>query len=142
MASRREAEKRQKNTRSDLWGQCSEALQQVEEAVGGVLKTEKELRLNTAEVRAQVHSAMSRQQEALRCRELWLLSQIEIIEQVKSETLQQQLLQINQVAAQLDLISDQLQKQPISNELKNHLTNQLSSVLQSESGPGPGPGPD
>ncbi|KAK7880934.1 hypothetical protein WMY93_032424 [Mugilogobius chulae] len=92
---------------------------------------EEEEPVTESRVRAQVHSAMSRQQEALRCRELWLLSQIEILEQVKSETLQQQLLQINQVAAQLDLISEQLQKQPISNELKNHLTNQLGSVLQS-----------
>lgn len=40
---------------------------------------------------------MSRQQEALRCREVWLLSQIELLEQVKTETLQQQLHQLHRV---------------------------------------------
>ncbi|KAJ0003835.1 hypothetical protein NQD34_010049, partial [Periophthalmus magnuspinnatus] len=115
----------------DLWGQCSRAQQQLEDALSGLLKTEKELRQNATEVRGQVQSLMSRQQEALRCRELWLLGQIEILEQVKSESLQQQILHMTRLRAQLDLISDQLQKQPISNDLRNHLTNQLTALLDS-----------
>lgn len=39
----------------------------------------------------ELQSSVSRQQEALRCREVWLLGQIELLEQVKTETLQQQL---------------------------------------------------
>lgn len=45
---------------------------------------------------------MSRQQEALRCREVCLLSQIELLEQVKTETLQQQLQQLHWVSLSSD----------------------------------------
>lgn len=50
------------------------------------------------QVRLELQSCMSRQQEALRCREVCLLSQIELLEQVKTETLQQQLQQLHWVS--------------------------------------------
>lgn len=50
------------------------------------------------QVRLQLQSCVSRQQEALRCREVWLLGQIELIEQLKTETLQQQLHQLHWVS--------------------------------------------
>lgn len=50
------------------------------------------------QVRLQLQSCVSRQQEALRCREVWLLGQIELIEQLKTETLQQQLHQLHRVS--------------------------------------------
>lgn len=49
------------------------------------------------QVRAELQTCVSRQQEALRCREVWLLSQIELLEQLKTETLQQQLHQLHRV---------------------------------------------
>lgn len=49
------------------------------------------------QVRSELQSCVSRQQEALRCREVWLLGQIELLEQVKTETLQQQLHQLHRV---------------------------------------------
>lgn len=49
------------------------------------------------QVRAELQSCVSRQQEALRCREVWLLGQIELLEQLKTETLQQQLHQLHWV---------------------------------------------
>lgn len=59
--------------------------------------------LTRPQVRLELQSCMSRQQEALRCREVCLLSQIELLEQVKTETLQQQLQQLHWVS----LCSDQ-----------------------------------
>lgn len=50
------------------------------------------------QVRAELQSCVSRQQEALRCREVWLLGQIELLEQLKTETLQQQLHQLHRVS--------------------------------------------
>lgn len=111
-------------------GACLSAQQQLEDAIVSVLKTEKLLRDNATEVRGQLQSCMSRQQEALRCRELWLLGQIEILEQIKSETLQQQLLQMNRLRGQFELISDQLHR-PISHDLRNHLTHQLGLLMDS-----------
>lgn len=55
------------------------------------------LSLTCPQVRAELQSCVSRQQEALRSREVWLLSQIELLEQVKTETLQQQLHQLHWV---------------------------------------------
>ncbi len=52
-----------------------------------------------SQVRAELQSCVSRQQEALRCREVWLLGQIELLEQLKTETLQQQLHQLHWVTA-------------------------------------------
>lgn len=49
------------------------------------------------QVRLELQNCVSRQQEALRCREVWLLGQIELLEQVKSETLQHQLQQLHRV---------------------------------------------
>lgn len=49
-------------------------------------------------VRAELQSCVSRQQEALRCREVWLLGQIELLEQLKTEALQQQLHQLHWVS--------------------------------------------
>lgn len=113
----------------ELRGRCSRAQQQLEEAMTSLMKTERQLKDNASEVRGQVQSLMSRQQEALRCRELWLLGQIEILEQLKSEGLQQQLLNMNTLRAQVDLISEQLGLQPISSELRKHLDDQLTTLL-------------
>lgn len=51
----------------------------------------------STQVRTELQSCVSRQLEALRCREVWLLSQLELLEQVKTETLQQQLHQLHWV---------------------------------------------
>lgn len=42
------------------------------------------------QVKAQVHSCISRHMECLRSREVWLLEQVDLIQQLKEETLQQQ----------------------------------------------------
>ncbi|XP_071369320.1 nuclear receptor coactivator 4, partial [Centroberyx affinis] len=70
------------------------AQDQLEEAISGVMKAEQQLRDNSREVRGQLQQAVSRQQEALRCRELWLLSQVELLETLKTEALQHQLQQL------------------------------------------------
>lgn len=104
------------------------------------------------QVRSELQSCVSRQQEALRCREVWLLGQIELLEQVKTETLQQQLHQLHRVTGgqglftcagclftclltcavsvlqlrgQFDVIAHQLQ-----NSSSNDLNNQLTSCME------------
>lgn len=59
-------------------------------------------RFTRPQVRLELQSCVSRQQEALRCREVCLLSQIELLEQVKTETLQQQLQQLHWVSLSND----------------------------------------
>ncbi|KAM8858733.1 nuclear receptor coactivator 4 isoform 2-T2 [Spinachia spinachia] len=102
--------------------QCRLAQGQLEDAVNGVMKAEQQLRENSREVRLELQSSVSRQQEALRCREVWLLGQIELLEQVKTETLQQQLHRLHWLRGQFDVIIHQLQSSNSSNDLNNQLT--------------------
>ncbi|XP_061545697.1 nuclear receptor coactivator 4 isoform X1 [Phycodurus eques] len=111
--------------------QCLLAQDQLEQAINAVLKTEQQLRDNAREVRWQLQSSVSRQQEALRCREVHLLGQIELLEHVKAETLQQQLHQLHRMHGQLDAISQQLRSANSSSDLSNQLTgcmDKLSSL--------------
>ncbi|XP_014831188.1 PREDICTED: nuclear receptor coactivator 4 isoform X1 [Poecilia mexicana] len=104
---------------------CQEAQDQLEDAIGSVLKAEQQLRDNAREVRSELQSCMSRQQEALRCREVWLLGQIELLESLKTETLQHQLHQLHRLRGQFEVIAHQLQ-----NNNNNDLSNQLTSCME------------
>ncbi|XP_037638077.1 nuclear receptor coactivator 4 isoform X1 [Sebastes umbrosus] len=108
--------------------QCRQAQDQLEDAISGVMKAEQQLRENTREVRAELQSCVSRQQEALRCREVWLLGQIELLEQVKTETLQQQLHQLHRLRGQFDVIVHQLQNSNSSKDLNNQLTSCMEKL--------------
>ncbi|XP_041866207.1 nuclear receptor coactivator 4 isoform X2 [Melanotaenia boesemani] len=108
--------------------QCQQAQDQLENAINGVMKAEQQLRENAREVRSELQSCVSRQQEALRCREVWLLGQIELLEQVKTETLQQQLHQLHRLRGQFDVISHQLQSSNSSNDLNNQLTSCMEKL--------------
>uniref|UniRef100_A0A3P9MDQ2 Nuclear receptor coactivator 4 n=1 Tax=Oryzias latipes TaxID=8090 RepID=A0A3P9MDQ2_ORYLA len=103
--------------------QCRQAQEQLDSAISSVLRAEQQLRENAREVSLQ--NCVSRQQEALRCREVWLLGQIELLEQVKSETLQHQLQQLHRLRGQFDVIS--LQMESSSNI---ELSKQLSTCME------------
>ncbi|KAF6731955.1 Nuclear receptor coactivator 4 [Oryzias melastigma] len=105
--------------------QCQQAQEQLDSAISCVLRAEQQLRENAREVRLELQNCVSRQQEALRCREVWLLGQIELLEQVKSETLQHQLQQLHRLRGQFDLISPLLQSSSGSD-----LSRQLSSCME------------
>uniref|UniRef100_A0A3P9JRZ4 Nuclear receptor coactivator 4 n=2 Tax=Oryzias latipes TaxID=8090 RepID=A0A3P9JRZ4_ORYLA len=102
--------------------QCRQAQEQLDSAISSVLRAEQQLRENAREVRSELQNCVSRQQEALRCREVWLLGQIELLEQVKSETLQHQLQQLHRLRGQFDVISLQLESSS-SIELSKQLSN-------------------
>uniref|UniRef100_UPI003AB0DA32 nuclear receptor coactivator 4 n=1 Tax=Centroberyx gerrardi TaxID=166262 RepID=UPI003AB0DA32 len=95
------------------------------------MKAEQQLRDNSREVRGQLQQAVSRQQEALRCRELWLLSQVDLLETLKTEALQQQLQHLTRLRGQFDVIVHQLENSNSSHDLSNQLTScmeRLSSL--------------
>uniref|UniRef100_A0A3P8TGQ2 Nuclear receptor coactivator 4 n=1 Tax=Amphiprion percula TaxID=161767 RepID=A0A3P8TGQ2_AMPPE len=107
---------------------CQQAQDQLEDAISCVMKAEQQLRDNGREVRLELQSCVSRQQEALRCREVWLLGQIELLEQVNTETLQQQLHHLYQLRGQFDVIAHQLQNSNSSNDLNNQLTSCMEKL--------------
>ncbi|XP_026858359.2 nuclear receptor coactivator 4 isoform X1 [Electrophorus electricus] len=114
---------------STVLKQCVQARTQLEEAIAGVVNAEVQLRDNSREVKAQLHSCISRHLETLRSREVWLLEQINLVEQLKGEALQQQLHQLHWLRGQFDILIHQLE-----NFHSNDLANQLTSCLEKFSG--------
>ncbi|XP_052007038.1 nuclear receptor coactivator 4-like isoform X2 [Xyrauchen texanus] len=89
--------------------QCIQAQAQLEEAIAEVINAEVQLKSNSREVKSQLHSCISRHLEILRSREVWLLEQIDLLEQLKGETLQQQLQQLYLFKGQFDILIHELE---------------------------------
>lgn len=105
--------------------QCFQARAQLDEAIADIMKAEVQLKSNSREVKSQLHSCISRHLEILRSREVWLLEQIDLVEQLKGETLHQQLQQLHSLKGQFDLLIHQLEYSG-----SNSLTTQLTSCLE------------
>ncbi|CAL8258642.1 unnamed protein product [Lota lota] len=108
--------------------QCDEARAQLEEAISGVMRAESQLRDNSREVRSEVRSCMSRQQESLRCREVWLLGQIDLLEQLKGDALHHQLHLLHWLKGQFDVIAHQMENAAPNRDLANQLTSCLEKL--------------
>uniref|UniRef100_A0A8C2H9Y2 Nuclear receptor coactivator 4 n=1 Tax=Cyprinus carpio TaxID=7962 RepID=A0A8C2H9Y2_CYPCA len=107
--------------------QCIQARAQLDEAIAGVIRAEVQLRSNSREVKSQLHSCISRHLEILRSREVWLLEQIDLVEQLKGETLHQQLQQLHLLKGQFDILIHQLEYSS-SNNLAPQFTNCLEKL--------------
>ncbi|XP_045556714.1 nuclear receptor coactivator 4 isoform X4 [Salmo salar] len=105
--------------------QCVQARSQLEEAIGGVTRAEAQLKDNSREVKSQLHTSISRHLEFMRSREVWLLEQIDLVEQLKGEALQAQLHQLHCLRGQFDILIHQL-----ANSNSNNLANQLTSCME------------
>ncbi|XP_010894520.2 nuclear receptor coactivator 4 isoform X2 [Esox lucius] len=106
-------------------GQCVRARSQLEEAISEVTRAEAQLKDNSREVKSQLHSCISRHLEFMRSREVWLLEQIDLVEQLKGEALQTQLQQLHWLRGQFDILIHQLE-----NSDNHHLANQLTSCME------------
>ncbi|KAG5831557.1 hypothetical protein ANANG_G00304950 [Anguilla anguilla] len=105
--------------------QCLQARSQLETAIAGVTRAEAALRDNSREVKSQLHSCISRHLEFLRSREVWLLEQLDIVQQLKEEALHQQLQQLHLLRGQFDILIHQLE-----NSNSHDLANQLTGCLE------------
>ncbi|XP_061181672.1 nuclear receptor coactivator 4-like isoform X2 [Saccostrea echinata] len=63
---------------------------QIENATKEIDKVKRKLQQNVSEVKLQVQTAVSRNLEALRNREVWLLNQVELLQSAKEEVLSNQ----------------------------------------------------
>ncbi|XP_061490990.1 nuclear receptor coactivator 4 isoform X1 [Rhineura floridana] len=100
---------------------CLQAKKDLETAIAGVVKVEQQVKDNWREVKAQIHSCISRHLECLRSREVWLLEQVDLIQQLKEEALQQQAQQLFWLLGQFSCLIHQLEK-PHSNDLANQIS--------------------
>uniref|UniRef100_H3A8R1 Nuclear receptor coactivator 4 n=1 Tax=Latimeria chalumnae TaxID=7897 RepID=H3A8R1_LATCH len=88
---------------------CVQAKRDLEAALAGIAKAEQQVQENAREVKAQIHSCISRHLECVRSREVWLLEQIDTIQQLKEETLQQQQQQFTSLLGQFSCLLHQLE---------------------------------
>ncbi|TRY95388.1 hypothetical protein DNTS_010959 [Danionella cerebrum] len=107
--------------------QCIHARAQLDDAIVGIMKAEVQLKSNSREVKAQLHSCISRHLETLRSREVWLQEQIDLLEQLKEESLQQQLQQLHLLKGQFDMLVHQLEYSS-GNNLSCQLTNCMEKL--------------
>ncbi|XP_026528534.1 nuclear receptor coactivator 4 isoform X2 [Notechis scutatus] len=105
---------------------CLQAKKDLEVAFAEIVKAEQQVRDNWKEVKAEVHSCISRHLECLRSREVWLLEQVDLVQQLKEEALQQQAQQLCWLLGQFSGLIRQLE-QPQSGDL----TNQMSACFES-----------
>nr|XP_008522539.1 PREDICTED: nuclear receptor coactivator 4 isoform X1 [Equus przewalskii]XP_008522540.1 PREDICTED: nuclear receptor coactivator 4 isoform X1 [Equus przewalskii] len=89
---------------------CCDARRDLELAIGEVLRAEQQIKDNLREVKAQIHSCISRHLECLRSREVWLHEQVDLIYQLKEETLQQQAQQLYWLLGQFNCLIHQLER--------------------------------
>ncbi|XP_045051905.1 nuclear receptor coactivator 4 isoform X2 [Desmodus rotundus] len=104
---------------------CCDAQRDLELAIGGVLRAEQQIKDNLREIKAQIHSCISRHLECLRSREVWLYEQVDLIYQLKEETLQQQAQQLYWLLGQFNCLIRQLECTQ-----NKDLANQVSLCLE------------
>ncbi|XP_072281087.1 nuclear receptor coactivator 4 isoform X2 [Pyxicephalus adspersus] len=105
----------------DPLSKCVQAKKELETAIQALLKTEQQVKENGREVKAQIQSCISRNLECLRSREIWLLEQVDLVQQLKEEALQQQTQQLYWLLGQFNCLIHQLET-PHSNDLANQIT--------------------
>ncbi|KAJ7324341.1 hypothetical protein JRQ81_017361 [Phrynocephalus forsythii] len=100
---------------------CLQAKKDLETAISGIVKAEQQVKDNWREVKAQIHSCISRHLECLRSREVWLLEQVDLIQQLKEEALQQQAQQLCSLLGQFNCLIHQLE-QPHRGDLASQIS--------------------
>ncbi|XP_032922504.1 nuclear receptor coactivator 4 isoform X1 [Catharus ustulatus] len=110
---------------SETLSKCLQAKKDLETAISGIVKAEQQIKENWREVKAKIHSHISRQLECLRSREVWLFEQVDLIQQLKEEALQQQAQQLYWYLGQFNCLIHQLER-----SYSNELANQISVCLE------------
>ncbi|XP_074010657.1 nuclear receptor coactivator 4 isoform X3 [Numenius arquata] len=110
---------------SEPLAKCLQAKKDLEAAISGIVKAEQQIKENWREVKAKIHSHISRHLECLRSREVWLFEQVDLIQQLKEEALQQQAQQLYWYLGQFNCLIHQLER-----SYSNELANQISVCLE------------
>ncbi|NXG79375.1 NCOA4 protein, partial [Baryphthengus martii] len=110
---------------SEPLAKCLQAKKDLETAISGIVKAEQQVKENWREVKAKIHSHISRHLECLRSREVWLFEQVDLIQQLKEEALQQQAQQLYWYLGQFNCLIHQLER-----SCSNELANQISVCLE------------
>ncbi|NWI88288.1 NCOA4 protein, partial [Pitta sordida] len=110
---------------SETLAKCFQAKKDLEAAISGIVKAEQQIKDNWREVKAKIHSHISRHLECLRSREVWLFEQVDLIQQLKEEALQQQAQQLYWYLGQFNCLIHQLER-----SYSNELANQISVCLE------------
>ncbi|XP_055517863.1 nuclear receptor coactivator 4 [Leucoraja erinacea] len=100
---------------------CMQAKRDLEMAINTIIQADQEMKANSHEVKFQIHSCISRHMECLRSREVCLLEQIDLVQQLKEESLHQQIQQLYWLLGQFNCLIHQLEY-PQNNQPINQIT--------------------
>ncbi|NWI69237.1 NCOA4 protein, partial [Todus mexicanus] len=118
-------DRRRNSCNSEPLAKCLQAKKDLETAISGIVKAEQQIKENWREVKAKIHSHISRHLECLRSREVWLFEQVDLIQQLKEEALQQQAQQLYWYLGQFNCLIHQLER-----SYSNELAKQISVCLE------------
>ncbi|XP_075466601.1 nuclear receptor coactivator 4 isoform X3 [Ascaphus truei] len=109
----------------DPLSKCLHARKELEMAISSVLMAEQQVKDNGREVKSRINACISRHLECVRSREVWLLEQADLIQQLEEEALQQQAHQLYWLLGQFNCLIHQLETSH-----SNDLVNQISVCLE------------
>ncbi|KAM6415577.1 nuclear receptor coactivator 4 isoform 1-T2 [Rhynochetos jubatus] len=118
-------ERSRNSCNSEPLAKCLQAKKDLETAISGIVKAEQQIKDNWREVKAKIHSHISRHLECLRSREVWLFEQVDLVQQLKEEALQQQAQQLYWYLGQFNCLIHQLER-----SYSKELANQISVCLE------------
>ncbi|XP_066303579.1 nuclear receptor coactivator 4-like isoform X2 [Branchiostoma lanceolatum] len=93
----------------ELLGELRRKITDLENAISRINAVKRNLQANSAEVKSQVHAAISRQLEALRSREVWLLNQVETLQHAKEDILHGQQTQLSEALGEARHCADHVE---------------------------------
>ncbi|XP_078658911.1 nuclear receptor coactivator 4-like [Branchiostoma floridae x Branchiostoma belcheri] len=93
----------------ELLGELRRQITDLEDAISRINSVKRNLQANSAEVKSQVHAAISRQLEALRSREVWLLNQVETLQHAKEDILHGQQTQLSEALGEARNCADHVE---------------------------------
>ncbi|XP_035669241.1 uncharacterized protein LOC118411225 isoform X2 [Branchiostoma floridae] len=93
----------------ELLGKLRRQITDLENAISRINSVKRNLQANSAEVKSQVHAAISRQLEALRSREVWLLNQVETLQHAKEDILHGQQTQLSEALGEARNCADHVE---------------------------------
>ncbi|KAK3699740.1 hypothetical protein QZH41_004665 [Actinostola sp. cb2023] len=116
-----------------LFEEIKAKVQYLENALDEISQVKKSLKVNSADAKSQIRDSISRHLEALRNREIWLVSQVELIQHGKDDVLSQKQAELLELVGGTMKVCDLLEQSADAEQLGEFevFEDQLSDLLKS-----------
>ncbi|XP_022087400.1 nuclear receptor coactivator 4-like [Acanthaster planci] len=112
----------------DLLGQVQRKVACIQDAIASIAEKQEQLNSSALGAKSEIHAALSRQLEALRNREVWLLDQVDLILRIQDQLLREHLAGLTQELGGLQRLLELAQRQGEDNSLNEELAVALARL--------------